>query len=65
MFAHNISADKSVIGGKTRRLVWAFLPGGIREHFLAFAPGAPEANAKKCSRISVARRGGPFGFFPL
>ena len=55
MLAHNISADKSVIGGKTRRLVWAFLPGGIREHFLAFAPGAPEGNAEKCPRISPRR----------
>ena len=30
--------------------------GDKRDHFLVFAPGAPEANAKKCSRISVARR---------
>ena len=48
---------------KTLRLVWTFLRGAIREHFLAFTPGAPEAKAKQCSRISVTRRDSPFGLF--
>ena len=58
MSAHNISAKPvfSDIGGKTLRPVWAFLLGGIREYFLAFAPGAPEADAKKCYRISPRRK---------
>ena len=32
------------MSSKTRRPIWAVLRGDILEHFLAFTPGAPEAN---------------------